>query len=455
MLLVLVVLLGGGYAAAYVTATDKTPRGIRVAGRQHRRPHPRAGRGVAPARGWPTAPRRRSPSTSTVGETVTPAEVGLAVDYVASVHAAGVGRGWEPEWLWNYYTGGGHLDPVVTVSEMTMTDYLAALAARTGKAARDGGSSSRASAWWSTGPIQAGAIDPAAGPRRHRGGVPPGRPDGPDRALTNGARHRGQRHPDGAHDVRQPGCLRRGRPRARRRAVLLQPRDFAAALSMRPEDGTLVPHFDQRRLVALVNAAIAGRAGRPSTRRVAIIDGEPKVIADRGGIELRPRRGDRRLRRGRRAAARRARAPPSSVHCPSRHHEGRAPAEDPRADLDVHDLVRRRRRPQRRHRAGHAADRRHGAPPRARASPSTPRPGPRRGGGGLQSATTLFNAAFLAGLGDLERHDAADPRQRLPGRVGGHGRVDRPGPHVHQQHALRRPHPGRVHAQHPSARGSP
>ena len=70
--------------------------------------------------------------------TATPAELGLGVDYVASVREVGAGRSWDPVWLWNYYTGGAELDPVVTVSDMTMTDYLTSLAERVGRPARDG-----------------------------------------------------------------------------------------------------------------------------------------------------------------------------------------------------------------------------------------------------------------------------------------------------------------------------
>ena len=65
--------------------------------------------------------------------------MGLGVDYVASVRQAGAGDSWEPERLWNYYTGGSDLDPVVTVSEMTMADFLAELAAGSGVQGRDGG----------------------------------------------------------------------------------------------------------------------------------------------------------------------------------------------------------------------------------------------------------------------------------------------------------------------------
>ncbi len=68
-----------------------------------------------------------------------PAEIGLGVDYVASVRQAGAGDSWEPERLWDYYTGGSELDPVVTVSEMAMADYVMQLATASGAQGRDGG----------------------------------------------------------------------------------------------------------------------------------------------------------------------------------------------------------------------------------------------------------------------------------------------------------------------------
>ena len=122
MLLALVLLLGGGYAAAYVVAGDKVPRGTTIAGVDV------GGRtqaeAVAGARGraCPSGrPRRsRSPSTATTEE-VDPEQAGLAVDYAASVEAAGGEESWEPGRLWDYYTGGDDLDAVVTVDETAMT----------------------------------------------------------------------------------------------------------------------------------------------------------------------------------------------------------------------------------------------------------------------------------------------------------------------------------------------
>lgn len=403
MLLVLVVLLGGGYAAAYVTAQDKTPRGIRVAGVNI------GGRTLAQAAALlreGLADRVAAPITLDIDgkkETVTPAEVGLAIDYVASVHAAGVGRSWEPEWLWNYYTGGGHLDPVITVSEMTMSDYLSALAARTGKAPRDGRVRfqgqrvvvDRAHPGRAIDLQQARDAIVAAYLQDDPTAVIALKPTAPDieesdiqAALTTFA------NPavSGAVALELADVH-----------VLLQPRDFAAALSMRAEGGTLVPHFDQRRLVALVNAAIAGRRS-PVDASVAIIDGEPKVIADRGGISFDP------------AAVTAAFAAAVGQQLGERDAPVSVQVTEPEVTTkDVRRLKIREQVSTYTTSFGDDADRNAGIEQAMRLIDGTVlRPGEGfsfnatvgplgEGGGGLQSATPVFNAAFLAGLGDLGR----------------------------------------------------
>ncbi len=139
MLMVLVVLLGGGYVAAFANAQHKTLRGTHVAGVNV------GGRTIVAAAAALRAgldTRVNSPITLDIGgkeQTVLPAEAGLGVDYVASVRQADAGDGWQPERLWKYYTGGSDLDPVVTVSEMTMADFLVQLAAGAGVMGRDGG----------------------------------------------------------------------------------------------------------------------------------------------------------------------------------------------------------------------------------------------------------------------------------------------------------------------------
>ncbi len=122
LLLGLVVLFGAGYAAAYVVSGDNVPRGTTIAGVEV------GGRSqeeavIALRRGL--AERSRAPIPVSVDEatagSVDPTVAGLTVDYAASVEAAGGGRSWAPDRLWDYFTGGEDLDPVVTVDDAAMT----------------------------------------------------------------------------------------------------------------------------------------------------------------------------------------------------------------------------------------------------------------------------------------------------------------------------------------------
>ena len=305
VLLVLVVLLGGGYAAAYVTASNKVPVGTRVAGvdiggRTLARPRRVLREGLAD--------RAATPFTVVINgrkQQVAPAEVGLAVDYVASVHAAGAGRSWAPSRLWAYYTGGGQLDPVVTVSERP--DRLPRRRWRP----RDRQGAPRRS-----GPVPAPArggrpaprraqASTRSGPRRRSGGLPQRRPAACIAPDADGARHR-RRDVQAALVRRSPTrpCPRRSRSSSATPPSASSRGDFV---------GGAVPAPRRRRARAARRPAAArgSRQRRRSPARrspvdatVALVDGEPQVVADRARHQLRPRRGDRRLRRGRRAVAR-------------------------------------------------------------------------------------------------------------------------------------------------------
>ena len=55
---------------------------------------------------------------------VRPSEVGLDVDYSASVHAAGAARSWSPARLWAYYTGGARIDPVTPLDQARLASLI-------------------------------------------------------------------------------------------------------------------------------------------------------------------------------------------------------------------------------------------------------------------------------------------------------------------------------------------
>ncbi|MEO5853195.1 MAG: VanW family protein, partial [Nocardioides sp.] len=69
--------------------------------------------------------------------------------------------------------------------------------------------------------------------------------------------------------------------------VRLAPRDYAPALSMVPESGALVPRLDVDRLDALMAGRVAG-AGAPVDASVTLVDGRPQVTPSRPGVTYQP-----------------------------------------------------------------------------------------------------------------------------------------------------------------------
>ncbi|MGH3335482.1 MAG: peptidoglycan binding domain-containing protein, partial [Nocardioides sp.] len=139
LLLGLVVLFGGGYAAAYLAAGDNVPRGTTIAGVEV------GGRSREAAvsaleRGLAERSTAAIPVSIDGGSTdrVDPVAAGLAVDHVASVEAAGGGRSWAPDRLWDYFTGGEDLDPVVTLDETSMAAAVDQLVEAHSRPPKDG-----------------------------------------------------------------------------------------------------------------------------------------------------------------------------------------------------------------------------------------------------------------------------------------------------------------------------
>ncbi len=287
-LLVLGALLGAGYVGAYLGAQDKTPRGTTVAGIDVG--GLRLVEAAAALRDG-LASRAEAPLTIEVDgqeQTVSPAEIGLGVDYVGSVREAGAGRSWDPVWLWDYYTGGKDLEPVVSVSELTMDDYLADLAASTGRPPRDGKVIFRGTRVREVEPRVGRAIDPA---QAREAIVAAYLSDDPTASLDLV-----DTPPDiDEADVREavdtfanPAVSASVTLVFGDNRVRLQPRDFAATLSLRPSNGKLEPHVDQKKLLRLVDEQVASDGGAPVDATVALVNGRPKVIPSKPGVRFDP-----------------------------------------------------------------------------------------------------------------------------------------------------------------------
>ncbi|MFB9313254.1 VanW family protein [Nocardioides plantarum] len=286
VVLVLALLAGGGYAAAYGLAGDKLPRGASVAGVDLG--------GLTQAEAEATlrsdlpaalsSPIRVTVDGSSDGRSVEvdPAEAGLEIDYPASVAAAGEQRSWSPGALWEHYTGGDDVDPVVTVDDAALEAALADLGDGLGTEPVDGRVRFSAGRVAVTDPEPGRGIDPAGA----REALVASYLDGKPARLAVATLAPDIDDADVAEAVdtfADPAMSGSVELRIGSASVKLSPRQYSRALSMKAEDGKLVPVVDADRLVPLVERATSGK-GAPVDARIEIRDGKPRIVAAKPGV---------------------------------------------------------------------------------------------------------------------------------------------------------------------------
>jgi vancomycin resistance protein YoaR len=291
LLLGLVVLFGGGYAAAYVAAGDNVPRGTTIAGvdvggRSREAAVDALERGLAErsTTSIPVSVDEATAGSVTVGS-VDPVAAGLAVDYSASVEAAGGERSWAPDRLWDYFTGGEDLDPVVTVDETAMSATVDELVAAHTRPPRDG------DVVFEEGRVR--VVEPRLGESVDADGarseLEAAYLQDTTAELTSVAAQ-----PDvDASDIAEalegfanpalsgPVTLVFDRKRVR-----LGPTEFAPALGMKARSGELVPDLDGDQVLRLVERDISSNA--PVDATVRVVAGQPRVIPDKPGVRYDP-----------------------------------------------------------------------------------------------------------------------------------------------------------------------
>ena len=288
LLLGLALLAGGAYAAAYLAAGDRVPRGTTVAGVEIG--------GMTPDEALEEletglADRAQEPIPVSVGGEVVPlrpAATGLRVDYPASVEAAGGGESWSPARLWDYYTGGDELPATLDVDEDALARALDELAAQVGSPPRDGAVDFEGSRVVVQDPRTGEVLDPeAAGEQIQEAYLSDGDQAAVELTLTTAEPEIDDADVQEALDdfanpaVSGPVTLLFGDSRIR-----ISPRDYGDALELRPREGELVPALDREALTRLLDSRIS--SGEPVDATVRVVDGEPRVIPAKPGVTYRP-----------------------------------------------------------------------------------------------------------------------------------------------------------------------
>lgn len=287
VVVLLVILVGGGYAVAHQVAGDKVPLGTSVSGVDV------GGMSRADAIAeleQEFAARAEEPIEVEVeggrSDDVRPDEIGLAIDYEATVDAAGAEDSWSPSRQWDYFAAGEEIEPVVDVDETLLSDRLAALSEGLGVPPKNGRVTFSKDGVDVVEPVPGEAVDPEAardaitaaflsGDDSVQLSVTRAEPDIDDSDLQEAL--------DGfANPAMSSGVtLVFGKSEVR-----LQPKQYAKALSMVPEDGELVPRIDERKLTRLVKGATTD--GEPVDATVRLVNGKPKVIPAKPGVEFEP-----------------------------------------------------------------------------------------------------------------------------------------------------------------------
>jgi vancomycin resistance protein YoaR len=272
------------WTAAFLLAGDKVPRGTTVAGvavgglgeaeavaRLEEELGPRAERDlVVTIEGRETA--------------VTPEMAGLSVDYPATVAAAGARQSWNPTWLWDYATGGDEVDPVLDVDEEALAGYLDEVDEAVSTEPVDGAIAFKPKGMRVTDPVVGEALDREAARTAlvaaylsEDGAAELTLTETPPEIDADDVARARAEFADPA--ISAPVTFRFGDS-----AVQLKPRQYARALRLVPEDGSLVPELRPKALAQQLGGLVSSDGAEPVDAEIKLLAGKPRVIPAKPGV---------------------------------------------------------------------------------------------------------------------------------------------------------------------------
>ena len=288
LLLGLVVLFGGVYVAGYLFTGERVPSRASVAG-------VRIG-GMTPAAAerklsQELGPRASRPVVADAGDEralIRPRSAGLSLDVDESVAQAGGGRSWHPGRMWNYFFGGESYDPVVSVDDDRLQRAVERAAQPAQRAPRQGTVSfagGRPEASWAR---PGRSVDEAAAADAVQSAYQAGLSadvepvefpvQTVDPEITNDEVRQA------LEEFANPAMSAPVVVDLDGEAVELRPKAYAGALSMTARDGELVPVLDEKALLRGIRPTLQQATVPPRDASVGLVRGRPQVVPGRVGV---------------------------------------------------------------------------------------------------------------------------------------------------------------------------
>lgn len=280
-----VLLLAGGlYAAAGAFASDRVPRGTTVAGVEVGGKSPEQARRTLERE---LADRLEAPITVTVeGESVevSPQEAGLALDLDGTVETAGAGDSWAPDRLWDYWTGGDEVTPVLDVDESALEATIERLDSELGTEPVDATATFTASTVRTTPATTGELLDEEAAREALLSAYLTEEPAVELELVDAEPTITDAEMEEAVSELANPALSGPVTLVFGDSPVTLRPRDYAQALSLEESGGELELATDLDVVKQLVGDATA--TGAPVDATWRLVDGTPRVVPAKPGVSF-------------------------------------------------------------------------------------------------------------------------------------------------------------------------
>ena len=280
------VVIGGLYLAGYAFASERLPQSTTVAGVD-------VG-GMRPDRAEKVLRNELDDRLGVPVDVVVedqelaldPETAGLDVDVPASIAQVPVGRSWSLADMWETLVGGEDYDAVVVSVDELLTERLEELAKSVEQPTVEGTVEFTRSGAEPTYPEPGTMLDVDAAAEAVRAAYPSdGTPvelsvETVDPEVSSAEVSRAMKEFANPAMSAPVTYTTGGEP------VVLRPQDYAAALTVEAVDGRLEPRVDARRLMKAFRPAMRTLSDRPRDAEVRIVAGRPRVIPAKKGVVI-------------------------------------------------------------------------------------------------------------------------------------------------------------------------